>query len=73
MKPILTAVLALAAATTALPASAQNAGLSGFLLRFFAPSNPVILADTGHAAHFGSQPGAQATQPLVNPPARLEE
>ena len=41
--------------------SAQNPGLSGFLLRFFAPSNPVILADTGHAARFGSQPGAQAT------------
>jgi hypothetical protein len=46
--------------------SAQNAGLSGFLLRFFAPSNPVILADTGHAAHFGSQPGAQATLTQLN-------
>jgi hypothetical protein len=45
---------------------AQNAGLSGFLLRFFAPSNPVILADTGHAAHFGSQPGAQATLTQLN-------
>jgi hypothetical protein len=46
--------------------SAQNSGLSGFLLRFFAPSNPVILADTGHAAHFGSQPGAQATLTQLN-------
>ena len=46
--------------------SAQNPGLSGFLLRFFAPSNPVILADTGHAAHFGSQPGAQATMTQLN-------
>jgi len=46
--------------------SAQNSGLAGFLLRFFAPSNPVILADTGHAAHFGSQPGAQATLTQLN-------
>jgi hypothetical protein len=46
--------------------SAQNPGLSGFLLRFFAPSNPVILADTGHAAHFGSQPGAQSTMTQLN-------
>lgn len=45
---------------------AQNPGLSGLLLRFFAPSNPVILADTGHSAHFGSQPGAQATLLQLN-------
>jgi hypothetical protein len=60
----LAAVLALVLAPRT--SSAQNAGLSGFLLRFFAPSNPVILADTGHAAHFGSQPGAQATLTQLN-------
>jgi hypothetical protein len=63
-RPVLLAVLlAVAAPGTSF---AQNAGLSGFLLRFFAPSNPVILADTGHAAHFGSQPGAQATLTQLN-------
>jgi len=56
----------LAVVLSARTSSAQNAGLSGFLLRFFAPSNPVILADTGHAAHFGSQPGAQATLSQLN-------
>ena len=60
----LAAVLALVLAPRT--SSAQNAGLAGFLLRFFAPSNPVILADTGHAAHFGSQPGAQATLTQLN-------
>lgn len=62
------ALVALVLAVIATPGTcfAQNSGLSGFLLRFFAPSNPVILADTGHAAHFGSQPGAQATLTQLN-------
>jgi hypothetical protein len=45
---------------------AQSQGLSGLLLRFFAPSRPVILKDTGHSAHFGSQPSAQATLTQLN-------
>jgi hypothetical protein len=45
-------------------------GLAGLLLRFFAPSNPVILRAAAepfnHAAHFGSQPNAQATLTELN-------
>lgn len=45
-------------------------GLAGLLLRFFAPSNPVILRAApdpfNHAAHFGSQPNAQATLTELN-------
>jgi len=51
-------------------AHAQEAGLAGLLLRFFAPSNPVILRAApdpfNHAAHFGSQPNAQATLTELN-------
>jgi hypothetical protein len=56
------AVLGLAAA----PASAQQSGLAGLLLRFFSPSNPVVLAETGHQAHFASQASAQATLTQLN-------
>lgn len=66
MRRIVPLAAVLALVLSARTSSAQNAGLSGFLLRFFAPSNPVILADTGHAAHFGSQPGAQATLTQLN-------
>ena len=45
-------------------------GLAGLLLRFFAPTNPVILRAApdpfNHAAHFGSQPNAQATLTELN-------
>ncbi len=71
----------------AIPAHAQSSGdLAGLLLRFFSPTNPVVLASPGgetgggggggtggggqvvqsHAAHFVSQPGAQATLRQVN-------
>lgn len=57
----------------ALPAQSQEAssGLSGLLLRFFSPSNPVVLAGNpnpafSHAAHFVSQPAAQATLNQLN-------
>jgi len=66
MRRIVPLAVALTLVLSARTSSAQNAGLSGFLLRFFAPSNPVILANTGHAAHFGSQPGAQATLTQLN-------
>ncbi len=41
-------------------------GLGGLLLRFFSPDNPIILEDTGHDAHFVSQPSAQATLNQLN-------
>jgi len=47
-------------------ALAQTEGLSTLLLRFFAPSNPIVLATTGHQAHFGSQPAAQETLRQLN-------
>jgi hypothetical protein len=62
----LTAVAALAAA----PATAQD-GLAGLLLRFFSPTNPVVLAQNpnpalDHAAHFVSQAEAQTTLTQLN-------
>jgi Putative MetA-pathway of phenol degradation len=56
----------------AVPARAQSSeGLAGLLLRFFSPSNPVILAanpnpNLSHAAHFTSQPAAQETLRTIN-------
>jgi hypothetical protein len=47
-------------------AGAQSNGLSTLLLRFFAPSNPIVLATTGHQAHFGSQPAAQEALRQLN-------
>ena len=58
------AFVALALAPDA--ARAQNAGLSGLLLRFFEGANPVILVTTNHPAHFGAQPGAQAIMSAIN-------
>ena len=49
-------------------AIAQEApdGLGGLLLNFFSPTNPLILRDTGHQAHFVSQPNAQETLRQLN-------
>ena len=59
--------LSLAFLVPAPPASAQGTeGLAGLLLRFFSPSNPVVLQGNqenpafSHEAHFVSQPNAQA-------------
>ncbi len=62
------------AAVLAAPAAshAQEApdGLAGLLLRFFSPSNPVVLQPApdpfNHAAHFVSQPNAQETLRQLN-------
>jgi len=66
-------VLSIALAlTTASPSWAQTTsppppdGLAGLLLRFFSPSNPIVLEQTGHDAHFVSQPSAQATLNQLN-------
>src|SRR3954462_14592492 len=66
-----TSIALLLTALVAAPASAADSdGLAGLLLRFFAPSNPVILRATpepfSHAAHFGSQPNAQAILTQLN-------
>ena len=53
-------------------ADAQEApdGLAGLLLRFFSPTNPVVLQAApdpfSHAAHFVSQPNAQETLRQLN-------
>jgi len=66
------AVLA-ALLVAAMPSAAvaqDGGGLSGLLLRFFSPSNPVILSPPpvafSHSAHFLSQPNAQATLSQLN-------
>ncbi|HUG54668.1 MAG TPA: transporter, partial [Vicinamibacteria bacterium] len=62
----------LLAVLIAAPASAQEApdGLAGVLLRFFSPTNPVVLRAApdpfSHAAHFSSQPEARATLRQLN-------
>ncbi len=55
------------------PACAQSSeGLAGLLLRFFSPTNPVVLAPNtqnpaqSHDAHFRSQDNAQATLRQLN-------
>ncbi len=64
---------AIVLAGAARPASAQSSeGLAGLLLRFFSPSNPVVLAPNlanpaqSHDAHFVSQGSAQATLRQLN-------
>jgi len=47
-------------------ASAQDVPLSQLLLQFFSPSNPVILDNPFHAAHFTSQGEAQTTLIVLN-------
>jgi hypothetical protein len=61
-------ILVLAAIVVLAPglAWAQNSGLSTVLLRFFDPSNPFVLATTGHQAHFSSQPAAQEALRQLN-------
>src|SRR5215510_7306911 len=59
-------VVAAIAVILAAPAQGQDVPLSGLLLQFFSPSNPVILDNPFHGAHFGSAPEAQATLALLN-------
>src|SRR6188508_365471 len=65
-------IAAFVACLAAPSAHAQTApdGLAGLLLRFFSPSNPVILQEApdpfSHAAHFVSQPNAQETLRQLN-------
>lgn len=50
----------------ALGKSSDDLPLSELLTSKFSPSNPLVLANTGHAAHFVSQPEATATIQLLN-------
>jgi hypothetical protein len=65
-----TAVLAALLAAPSAHAQEAPDGLAGLLLRFFSPTNPVILRDApppfSHAAHFVSQPNAQETLRQLN-------
>ncbi|HET7292735.1 MAG TPA: transporter [Vicinamibacteria bacterium] len=47
-------------------ASAQDVPLSQLLLQFFSASNPIILDNPFHSAHFSSQGEAQTTLELLN-------
>jgi outer membrane putative beta-barrel porin/alpha-amylase len=62
--------LALVLAAPAVHAQETPNGLAGLLLRFFSPSNPVVLQAApdpfSHAAHFVSQPNAQETLRQLN-------
>jgi hypothetical protein len=64
------AALAVLAAAPAAHAQQTPDGLAGLLLRFFSPSNPVVLQAApdpfSHAAHFVSQPNAQETLRQLN-------
>ncbi len=64
MRRLLAPAAVLVLLTLAAPARAQSQGLAGLLLRFFSPSNPVVLQQApepfNHAAHFVSQPNAQS-------------
>jgi hypothetical protein len=68
-RPLLTFGLLLLCAA---PVSAQESptGLAGLLLRFFSPTNPVVLRPAAepfnHAAHFSSQPSARETLRQLN-------
>jgi hypothetical protein len=63
-------VVALAWCLVPQSAQAQEPGLAGLLLRFFSPQNPVVLRQApeplNHAAHFVSQPEAQALLRQLN-------
>lgn len=48
------------------PASAQDVPLSQLLLQFFSPSNPVVLDNPFHQAHFTSPDEARSTLDLLN-------
>jgi hypothetical protein len=66
------AVAALLSLSAAAPAAAQTSdGLAGLLLRFFSPTNPVVLRDNpnpalSHAAHFVSQTDARESLQQIN-------
>ena len=64
------AAIAVLAAAPAAHAQETPDGLAGLLLRFFSPSNPVVLQAApdpfSHAAHFVSQPNAQETLRQLN-------
>jgi hypothetical protein len=62
MRQFARAFLAAFVLVSAGSAQAQEVPLSQFLPRFFTPSNPLVLKDTGHAAHFAVQ--SEATQSL---------
>lgn len=61
MRRLMLSAAALVMLSAAAPAHSQ--GLAGLLLRFFSPTNPVVLQPApepfNHAAHFVSQPNAQ--------------
>lgn len=63
-------VSGLVLASCAASVQARGQGLAGLLLRFFSPTNPVILQPApdpfNHAAHFVSQPNAQAILRQLN-------
>lgn len=61
----------LALAPSSARAQESSPGLGGLLLRFFSPSNPVVLKANpvpafSHDAHFVSQPNAQASLKALN-------
>jgi outer membrane putative beta-barrel porin/alpha-amylase len=64
------ALVALLAVPSVSHAQEAPAGLAGLLLRFFSPTNPVVLQAApdpfSHAAHFVSQPNAQETLRQLN-------
>jgi len=73
MRRLCILVLAIVLVGAAGPACAQSSeGLAGLLLRFFSPSNPVVLAPNllnpaqSHDAHFRSQGNAQDTLRQLN-------
>jgi hypothetical protein len=47
-------------------AQAQEVPLSQFLPRYFTPSNPLVLKDTGHSAHFAVQSEATESLNILN-------
>ena len=70
-RALVAAVVTLGAAVPAHAQTMTQAPLAGLLLNFFSPSNPVVLQANpvpqfSHAAHFMSQPGAQATLRELN-------
>ncbi len=73
MRRLRVAACLLVIAGIASPGRAQSSdGLAGLLLRFFSPSNPVVLAPNlanpaqSHDAHFVSQASAQSTLRQIN-------
>lgn len=63
-------VIAMILASSGAASAQESDGLGSLLLRFFSPTNPVILQQAAepfnHAAHFSTQPNAQETMRLIN-------